>query len=134
MTDKLKEAIAVLKKHKHTTDKFKHSVGDAYVSDAIDTVVAHLNTENISELDENLDENVIEQSDNQEGISNNKDKDFPPELLKTYYPFIVEAEGLLKQYIPMGKLVMLKSIIVRCHNHGVEVGYEEALRFKELQK
>lgn len=32
-------AIEILKLHKHTTDKFKHSVGDQYVSDAIDTVV-----------------------------------------------------------------------------------------------
>ena len=34
-------AIEILKLHKHTTDKFKHSVGDQYVSDAIDTVVSH---------------------------------------------------------------------------------------------
>lgn len=34
-------AIEILKLHKHTTDKFKHSVGDQYVSDAIDTVVEH---------------------------------------------------------------------------------------------
>ena len=34
-------AIEILKLHKHTTDKFKHSVGDQYVSDAIDTVVAY---------------------------------------------------------------------------------------------
>ena len=32
-------AIEILKLHKHTTDKFKHSVGDQYLSDAIDTVV-----------------------------------------------------------------------------------------------
>lgn len=32
-------AIEILKLHKHTTDKFKHSVGDQCVSDAIDTVV-----------------------------------------------------------------------------------------------
>lgn len=35
-------AIEILKLHKHTTDKFKHSVGDQYVSDAIDTVVQQL--------------------------------------------------------------------------------------------
>jgi hypothetical protein len=35
-------AIEILKLHKHTTDKFKHSVGDQYVSDAIDTVIAEL--------------------------------------------------------------------------------------------
>lgn len=35
-------AIEILKLHKHTTDKFKHSIGDAYVSEAIDTVVAEL--------------------------------------------------------------------------------------------
>lgn len=34
-------AIEILKLHKHTTDKFKHSVGDQYVSDAIDTVVRY---------------------------------------------------------------------------------------------
>ena len=28
-------AIEILKLHKHTTDKFKHSIGDKYVSDAI---------------------------------------------------------------------------------------------------
>jgi len=38
-------AIEILKLHKHTTDKFKHSVGDQYVSDAIDTVVAELEKE-----------------------------------------------------------------------------------------
>ena len=32
-------AIEILKLHKHTTDKFRHSIGDKYVSDAIDTVV-----------------------------------------------------------------------------------------------
>ncbi len=32
-------AIEILKLHKHTTDKFKHSIGDQYVSDAIDTLV-----------------------------------------------------------------------------------------------
>ena len=35
-------AIEILKLHKHTTDKFKHSIGDQYVSDAIDTVVKAL--------------------------------------------------------------------------------------------
>ena len=35
-------AIEILKLHKHTTDKFKHSIGDKYVSDAIDTVVAEI--------------------------------------------------------------------------------------------
>ena len=35
-------AIEILKLHKHTTDKFKHSVGDQYVSDAIDTVIAEV--------------------------------------------------------------------------------------------
>ena len=35
-------AIEILKLHKHTTDKFKHSIGDKYVSDAIDTVVAEV--------------------------------------------------------------------------------------------
>lgn len=35
-------AIKILKLHKHTTDKFKHSIGDQYVSDAIDTVVKAL--------------------------------------------------------------------------------------------
>lgn len=35
-------AIKILKLHKHTTDKFKHSVGDQCVSDAIDTVVKAL--------------------------------------------------------------------------------------------
>ena len=35
-------AIEILKLHKHTTDKFKHSIGDKYVSDAIDTVVTEL--------------------------------------------------------------------------------------------
>ena len=35
-------AIETLKLHKHTTDKFKHSVGDQYVSDAIGTVVSEL--------------------------------------------------------------------------------------------
>jgi len=35
-------AIEILKLHKHTTDKFKHSIGDKYVSDAIDTVVKAL--------------------------------------------------------------------------------------------
>jgi len=34
-------AIEILKLHKHTTDKFKHSIGDAYVSEAIDTVVEY---------------------------------------------------------------------------------------------
>ena len=33
-------AIEILKQHKHTTDKFKHIIGDQYVSEAIDTVVA----------------------------------------------------------------------------------------------
>ena len=37
-------AIEILKLHKHTTDKFKHSVGDQYVSDAIDTVVEEVET------------------------------------------------------------------------------------------
>lgn len=32
-------AIEILKLHKHTTDKFKHSIGNQYVSDAIDTLV-----------------------------------------------------------------------------------------------
>ena len=35
-------AIEILKLHKHTTDKFKHIIGDQYVSDAIDSVVKAL--------------------------------------------------------------------------------------------
>ena len=42
MTDKLKEAIEVLKQHKSTTDKFNHTVGNVKVSEAIDTVVAEV--------------------------------------------------------------------------------------------
>ena len=67
-------AIEILKLHKHTTDKFKHSVGDQYVSDAIDTVLLHINTGNKTALDDRLQEKSIEQPDNQEGISNKKDR------------------------------------------------------------
>jgi hypothetical protein len=42
-------AIEILKLHKHTTDKFKHSIGDKYVSDAIDTVVSEVEKDVIME-------------------------------------------------------------------------------------
>lgn len=51
-------AIEILKLHKHTTDKFKHSVGDQYVSDAIDTVVEAL--EKHLPTDEEIEANGIE--------------------------------------------------------------------------
>ena len=41
MTNKLKEAINVLKQHKSTVEKYNMTVGDAKVSEAIDTVVEH---------------------------------------------------------------------------------------------
>ena len=47
-------AIEILKLHKHTTDKFKHSVGDQYVSDAIDTVVSEVEKPPITERDMHL--------------------------------------------------------------------------------
>lgn len=52
MTDKLKEAIEVLKQHKSTTDKFNHTVGNVKVSEAIDTVVSEL--EKPLHTDENI--------------------------------------------------------------------------------
>jgi hypothetical protein len=132
MTDKLKEAIEVLKKVRHWID---YGAGELEptanaVIEAIDTVVAHLNTENISELDENLDEKVIGQSDNQEGLSNNKDRKFTPELLQTYLPFAVDLnELLIRKKLGMPTIIKAQSIIARCHLHGMEVGYETAIKF-----
>lgn len=130
MTDKLKEAIEVLKQHKSTTDKFNHTVGNVKVSEAIDTVVAHLTSENKSGLDENLDKKVIEQSDNQEGLSNNKDMKFTPELLQTYVPFAEDLnELLIRKKLGMPTIIKAQSIITRCHLHGMEVGYDTAIKF-----
>jgi hypothetical protein len=51
-------AIEILKLHKHTTDKFKHSIGDKYVSDAIDTVVTEL--EKPLPTDEQIEQYALE--------------------------------------------------------------------------
>lgn len=66
-------AIEILKLHKHTTDKFKHSIGDKYVSDAIDTVVTEL--EKPLPSDEKIEQYAIENilnSDSIEAVVNMK--------------------------------------------------------------
>lgn len=129
MKMELKEAIEVLKNHKERDD-----LGSS-VYPAIATVVADLNTENIRGLDDKLDEKVIEQSVNQGGLSHNKDKKFSPELLQTHYPFMVEMDELLtRKKLGMATIIKAQSIITRCHLHGMEVGYEEAVKFVKQQK
>jgi len=89
-------AIEILKLHKHTTDKFKHSVGDQYVSDAIDTVVSLINTPNKTGLDENLLEKGIEQPDNQDVLSYKKDRLYTAEDMEAFAEWCADS---LYEYI-----------------------------------
>lgn len=43
-------------------------------------------------------------------------------------------ELLFSKKLGMATIVKAQLIISRCHLHGMEVGYEAALRFKEMQK
>jgi len=96
---------------------------------------AHLNTGNKIGLDEKLDEKVIELSENQESLSHNKDKKFSPELLQTHYPFVEEMDELLtRKKLGMATIIKAQSIITRCHLHGMEVGYEAAIKFTKQRK
>jgi polyhydroxyalkanoate synthesis regulator phasin len=129
------EAIEFLKGEKYIGEDKYASGYDMVFNEAIDTVVADLNTENIRGLDDKLDEKVIEQSVNQGGLSHNKDKKFSPELLQTHYPFMVEmGELLTRKKLGMATIIKAQSIITRCHLHGMEVGYDAALRFTKQIK
>ena len=119
-------AIEILKLHKHTTDKFKHSVGDQYVSDAIDTVVAHLTSENKRDLDDSLRDKAVEQPENQDNTSHKLDKKY-----ETYLPFWEEMkeEILSRDPYPSPEFVSeLQSILNRAYMNALEVGFNEGLR------
>ena len=92
-------AIKILKLHKHTTDKFKHSVGDQYVSDAIDTVVKELE-------------------------SPPAESEKIPEILKgTEYDYMMQIESLINNQhtmTPDWVIAHAMSIVGRAYSAGVD--------------
>ncbi|HNR21361.1 MAG TPA: hypothetical protein PKL45_15365, partial [Bacteroidia bacterium] len=78
------EAIKVLK-----TYRKGDFVGDDKLCEAIDTVLLHINTGNKTGLDERLQEKSIEQPDNQEDISNKKDRLYTAKDMKTFAEWLI---------------------------------------------
>jgi len=104
-------AIEILKLHKHTTDKLKHSVGDQYVSDAIDTVVAELDY-----------------------LSKYSD-----ELQKTALPHINKIEVLIrKQHRSPQEITWhiaeASSIVGKAYYRGFGNGFDEGIKFDKKRK
>ena len=91
MTDKsgqltLTEAIELLKDYRKGD-----FVDDYKLCEAIDTVVAHLTSENKRDLDDSLRDKAVEQPENQDNTSHKLDKKY-----ETYRPFWEE----MKEEIP----------------------------------
>jgi len=64
----------------------------------------------------------------------NKPK-FSPELLRTHQSFMEEMDKLLVRHkLGLSTIVKAQSIISRCHLHGMEVGWEEAIKFTKQRK
>lgn len=70
---KLSDAIEVLKDYDRVIKIAYPKPFADKLTEAIGTVISHINTGNKTALDDSLREKLIEQPDNQEGLSNKKD-------------------------------------------------------------
>ena len=102
------------------------------LQEAIDTVVAHLTSENKRDLDDSLRDNAVEQPENQDNTSHKLDKKY-----ETYLPFWEEMKEdvLSRDPYPSPEFVSeLQSILNRAYMNALEVGFNEGCRFSLDQK
>ena len=126
---KLNEAIEVLKER---SAWIKLHFEESTHAEAIDTVVAHLTSENKRDLDDSLQDKAVEQPENQDNTSHKLDKKY-----ETYRPFWEEMkeEILSRDPYPSPEFVSeLQSILNRAYMNALEVGFNEGCRFSLDQK
>jgi len=126
---KLNEAIEVLKER---SAWIKQHFEESTHAEAIDTVVAHLTSENKRDLDDSLRDKAVEQPENKDNTSHKLDKKY-----ETYRPFWEEMkeEILSRDPYPSPEFVSeLQSILNRAYMNALEVGFNEGCKFSLDQK